>query len=294
MKNIYDCQPGRRLLGGLGHRLGGRPLLHRLRPLLQRQHHRPLRRQAGRHARSGAFWRVISQHGVNVPLHRAHRVSGHQEGRSRGNKHIGKHDLSIASRPSSWPASAATRHPRTGPRRAARRAGHRPLVADRDRMVDLRQLHGHRPAARQERLPDQAGPGHGRACRRPRANEMAPGDREPWWSSCRSRRAPSLPCGTPRSASYETYLAEFPGYYKTFDAGIIDDDGYVHVMSRTDDIINTAGHRLSTGAMEEVLADHPDVAECAVMGVSRRSQRPGARRLLRAQGGRASGTTPRS
>lgn len=63
------------------------------------------------------------------------------------------------------------------------------------------------------------------------------------------------------------YLEEFPGYYKTADAGYIDDDGYVFVMSRTDDIINVAGHRLSTGAMEEVLADHPDVAECAVLGV---------------------------
>ncbi len=67
---------------------------------------------------------------------------------------------------------------------------------------------------------------------------------------------------------YEQYLSHFPGYYQTFDAGIIDDDGYVHVMSRTDDIINTAGHRLSTGAMEEVLAAHPDVAECAVIGVA--------------------------
>jgi propionyl-CoA synthetase len=65
----------------------------------------------------------------------------------------------------------------------------------------------------------------------------------------------------------ESYLEEFPGYYKTADAGFIDDDGYVFVMSRTDDIINVAGHRLSTGAMEEVLADHPDVAECAVLGV---------------------------
>ena len=63
------------------------------------------------------------------------------------------------------------------------------------------------------------------------------------------------------------YMEEFPGYYKTADAGFIDEDGYVFVMSRTDDIINTAGHRLSTGAMEEVLADHPDVAECAVLGV---------------------------
>ncbi len=65
----------------------------------------------------------------------------------------------------------------------------------------------------------------------------------------------------------KSYLAEFPGYYKTADAGYIDDDGYVFVMSRTDDIINVAGHRLSTGGMEEVLADHPDVAECAVLGV---------------------------
>jgi propionyl-CoA synthetase len=64
-----------------------------------------------------------------------------------------------------------------------------------------------------------------------------------------------------------TYMAEFPGYYKTADAGFMDDEGYVHIMSRTDDIINVAGHRLSTGAMEEVLADHPDVAECAVFGV---------------------------
>jgi len=63
------------------------------------------------------------------------------------------------------------------------------------------------------------------------------------------------------------YMEEFPGYYKTADAGFIDEDGYVFVMSRTDDIINVAGHRLSTGGMEEILADHPDVAECAVLGV---------------------------
>jgi propionyl-CoA synthetase len=64
-----------------------------------------------------------------------------------------------------------------------------------------------------------------------------------------------------------TYLSQFPGYYKTADAGYVDEDGYVYVMSRTDDIINVAGHRLSTGGMEEVLASHPDVAECAVVGV---------------------------
>jgi propionyl-CoA synthetase len=65
----------------------------------------------------------------------------------------------------------------------------------------------------------------------------------------------------------ESYLAEFPGYYKTADAGFVDEDGYVYIMGRTDDIINVAGHRLSTGGMEEVLASHPDVAECAVIGV---------------------------
>ncbi|MGO9544239.1 MAG: AMP-binding protein, partial [Rhodomicrobium sp.] len=66
----------------------------------------------------------------------------------------------------------------------------------------------------------------------------------------------------------ESYLTEYPGYYKTADAGYIDEDGYVFVMSRTDDIINVAGHRLSTGGMEEVVSNHPDVAECAVIGVA--------------------------
>jgi propionyl-CoA synthetase len=66
----------------------------------------------------------------------------------------------------------------------------------------------------------------------------------------------------------QTYLSDFPGYYKTADAGFIDEDGYVYVMTRTDDVINVAGHRLATGAMEEVLSSHPDVAECAVIGVA--------------------------
>ncbi|MDA0999281.1 MAG: propionyl-CoA synthetase [bacterium] len=78
----------------------------------------------------------------------------------------------------------------------------------------------------------------------------------------------TLPTLWNADARYQaSYLSEFPGYYKTGDAGYIDEDGYVFVMSRTDDIINVAGHRLSTGAMEEVLSSHADVAECAVMGV---------------------------
>ncbi len=70
-------------------------------------------------------------------------------------------------------------------------------------------------------------------------------------------------------AGYETsYLAKHPGFYLTGDAGYRDEDDYLYIMSRVDDIINVAGHRLSTGAMEEVLSAHPDIAECAVVGVA--------------------------
>ena len=67
---------------------------------------------------------------------------------------------------------------------------------------------------------------------------------------------------------HEAYLDEFPGFYKTSDAGYVDEDGYLFIMARTDDIINVAGHRLSTGAMEEIIGKHPDVAECAVIGIA--------------------------
>jgi propionyl-CoA synthetase len=66
----------------------------------------------------------------------------------------------------------------------------------------------------------------------------------------------------------DSYLSEFPGFYKTADAGYVDADGYLYIMARTDDIINVAGHRLSTGGMEEVVASHRDVAECAVVGIA--------------------------
>ena len=79
----------------------------------------------------------------------------------------------------------------------------------------------------------------------------------------------ALPTLWNADARYEqTYLSDFPGFYKTADAGFIDEDGYVHVMTRTDDVINVAGHRLATGAVEEAVASHADVAECAVIGVA--------------------------
>ena len=78
----------------------------------------------------------------------------------------------------------------------------------------------------------------------------------------------SLPTLWQRDALYKAkYLEHHPGYYSTADAGFKDEDGYLHIMARTDDIINVAGHRLSTGGIEEVLAAHKDVAECAVLGV---------------------------
>lgn len=85
-------------------------------------------------------------------------------------------------------------------------------------------------------------------------------------------KLPLPPCALPtlwqaQERFVESYLATYPGYYNTSDAGFIDADGYVFIMGRTDDIINVAGHRLSTGGMEEVLASHPAVAECAVVGI---------------------------
>ena len=93
----------------------------------------------------------------------------------------------------------------------------------------------------------------------------------------------------------DAYLARFPGYYLTGDAGYLDEDGYLFVMSRIDDVINVAGHRLSTGAMEEVLAAHPDVAECAVFGVADDHEGRAAARPRGAEGGRraARGADPR-
>ena len=65
----------------------------------------------------------------------------------------------------------------------------------------------------------------------------------------------------------ESYWSRFPGFYVTGDGGYLDEDGYLYVMGRVDDVINVAGHRLSTGAMEEVVASHPAIAECAVIGI---------------------------
>ena len=91
-------------------------------------------------------------------------------------------------------------------------------------------------------------------------------DRQPVRTPAAAARLRARRCGRTTRATTAAYLSDFPGWYRTGDAGTIDEDGDVWVMGRTDDIINVAGHRLSTGQMEEVLASHAAVAECAVIG----------------------------
>ena len=114
----------------------------------------------------------------------------------------------------------------------------------------------------------RAVPGYDLSVRAPSGEAMKPGE---IGSLC--VKLPLPPGGSPTLWQAEeryikAYLSEYPGYYHTADAGYIDDEGYVYVMTRTDDVINVAGHRLSTGAIEEVLASHPEVAECAVIGIA--------------------------
>jgi len=116
--------------------------------------------------------------------------------------------------------------------------------------------------------PGKPAPGWDLVALDPDGNELMPGD-----VGALCVRLPMPPSASPSLWNAEdrfikAYLSGFPGFYETADAGFIDEDGYVHVMARTDDIINVAGHRLSTGALEEVLTSHPDVAECAVVGVA--------------------------
>ena len=115
--------------------------------------------------------------------------------------------------------------------------------------------------------PGRPAPGWSLAVLGPDGHEVPPGE-----IGAICVRLPMAPSSLPtlwnaEERFVETYLSTYPGFYETADAGYLDDDGYVFVMARTDDIINVAGHRLSTGALEEVLTAHPDVAECAVVGV---------------------------
>ena len=267
MKNLYGIEPGEVFWAAsdvgwvVGHSyIVYAPLLHGCTTILYEG--KPVGTPD-----AGAFWRVIAEHGVRRPVHRADRVPRHQEGRSRRASFSAQYDLAKF-RTLFLAGERADPDTVDVGGEAAEGAGDRSLVADRDRLGDRRQSGRPRHAAGQARLADGADAGLRRARRRrgvPRGARRAR-----WARSCVKLPLPPACLPTLWNADErfrESYLDEFPGYYKTADAGFKDEDGYVFVMGRTDDIINVAGHRLSTGGMEEVLASHPDVAECAVIGI---------------------------
>ena len=234
---------------------------------------------------AGAFWRVIAEHGV-VALFTAPTAFRAIRKEDPDAKLLKQYDLSkfrtlfLAGERADPPTIQwAEEHLKV--------PVHRSLVADRNRLVHRRQSARPRRAAGEIRLGLRADAGlRHRHRRRGLPSGAGQQDRLASWSSCRCRRPISRRCGSRTTASSESYLDEFPGYYKTADAGYKDDDGYIFVMSRTDDIINVAGHRLSTGGMEEVLAVAPGRRGMRRARHQGRAQGRGALRLHRAQGRR--------
>ena len=216
---------------------------------------------------AGAFWRVIAEHGA-VALFTAPTAF-------RAIKKEDPHGKLIG-------AIRSVEIPHAVPRRRARRSRRRSNGRKKHSKVpvidhwwqtetgwcDRRQSGRPRPAAGQARLAD-GGDARLRRARRRRGLPRRAGEQD-GLDRGQAAAAAGAACRRLWQADErfrESYLDEFPGYYKTADAGFKDEDGYIFVMGRTDDIINVAGHRLSTGGMEEVLASHPDVAECAVLGI---------------------------
>ena len=214
----------------------------------------------------GVFWRIISEHGVKV-LFTAPTAFRAIKKEDPDGKHVGKHDLSCLQ-------ALFLAGERTDPDTLnwAKRQLGVPVIdhwwqTETGWSICANCL-GIEPLPVKDGSPTRPVPGWQLQALDEDGNEVGPGS-----IGSLVARLP-LPPGTfptlwgARDRYFESYLKKFPGYYETGDAGYIDEDGYVFVMSRTDDVINVAGHRLSTGALEEVLASHPDVAECAVMGVN--------------------------
>ncbi|HEY9538782.1 MAG TPA: propionyl-CoA synthetase [Kiloniellaceae bacterium] len=266
MKNIYDVDPGEVWWSAsdvgwvVGHSyIVYAPLLHGATTVLYEG--KPVGTPD-----AGAFWRVIQQHGV-VSLFTAPTAFRAIRQQDPSGKFIGQHDLSKF--------------------RILFLAGERcdpdTLIWAQDRLqvpvIDhwwqtetgwsiAANCMGIEPLPVKPGSPTKAVPGWDLHVLDAEGKVVAPGT-----IGALVGKLPMPPGSSPtlwnaKQRYFDAYLRKFPGYYETGDAGIIDEDGYVHVMARTDDIINVAGHRLSTGAMEEVLASHPDVAECAVIGVA--------------------------
>jgi propionyl-CoA synthetase len=214
---------------------------------------------------AGAFWRVVAEHGVNVlftapTAFRAIKkedpagalLAGHDRSAFRtlflAGERLDPDTYEWAAKLLGVPVIDHWWQTETGWPIAANCMGIEPLPV--------------KPGS-----PTRAVPGYDVRILRDGGEEAAPGE-----SGAVAIRLP-LPPGTLPTLWHAddrfqvSYLERFPGFYTTGDGGHIDEDGYLYVMGRIDDVINVAGHRLSTGAMEEVLATHPDVAECAVFGV---------------------------
>ena len=266
MQNLYGISPGEVWWSGsdIGWVVGHSYIVYA--PLFHGCTIDPLRGQAGRHARRRRVLAPDRAARRGVAVHRAHRLPRHQEGRPEG-RASSRNTTCRNSARCSWPASAPIRRPSNGRRKCCNVP-----VIDHWWQTETGWCIAGNPVGLGA-LPVR----YGSACVPmpgyaidivDEANKVQPANK----IGSIVVKLPLPPACFPTlwqqdERFKESYLAEFPGYYKTADAGYKDDDGYVYVMSRTDDIINVAGHRLSTGGMEEVLASHQDVAECAVLGI---------------------------
>ena len=214
---------------------------------------------------AGAFWRVIAESGARALFTAPTALRAIKRVDPDG-KEIAKYDLSAFPHLVHGRRAAGPGHARLGAGQA-RRPGNRPLVADRDRVADRREPTWAGADDSQARSATVPVPGWDVRILDPEGAGLPPG-RQGAIAITLPLPPGSLPTLWNDDQRYVAeYLSRYDGYYLTGDGGYRDEDGYLYVMGRTDDVINVAGHRLSTGEMEAVLAAHPAVAECAVIGV---------------------------
>ena len=217
---------------------------------------------------AGAFWRVIAEHGVEALFTAPTAIRAIKKEDPDGAL-LGRPRHSARCARCSWPGSGSTPTPTTGPPSGSAcrssTTGGRPRPAGRSRRTcaassRCRSSRARRPCrcrATTSQVLDPTG--------QPVAAGRGGGDLP---QAAAAARARCRRCGATTSGSSRRTSSAFDGYYLSGDGGYVDEDGYLFVMGRTDDVINVAGHRLSTGSMEAVLAAHPAVAECAVIGVA--------------------------
>ena len=266
--------------------LGGRALLHRLRAAAGRVHDGAVRGQAGRHPGRGRVLAGDRRAQGQGAVHRADRVPRDQEG-GPGAASWPASTTCPGSGTCSWPGSGSTRRPTGG--RASCSASRSSTTGGRPRPAGpiAADLMGLEPLPTKAGLAHHAGARLRRADRRRRRRRgRARRDRRDRGAAAAAARAACPRCGATTSGSSGPTCRRIPASTSPATAGTATSDGYLYVMGRIDDVINVAGHRLSTGQMEEVLASHPAVAECAVIGVQRRAQGPDTARVRGAQGRR--------